>query len=158
MGAAHEEDRHGRQPEQSSRSVPSVFRQASDKSEFMTTKRVLDVGQCGPDHSSISHFLRQHFDVEIERTHLPADTFAAMQKTTFDLVLVNRKLDADYSDGIEIIRRIISDESLTVPVMLVSNYPESQTQAVEMGATYGFGKAELGRPDVLERVAAILGK
>ena len=40
-----------------------------------------------------------------------------------DLVLVNRKLDADYSDGMEILKAIKADSALApVPVMLVSNY------------------------------------
>ena len=123
----------------------------------MPTRRVLDVGQCNPDHSSISYFLQQHFDVEIERAHRQADACAALQRGEFDLVLVNRKLDSDYSDGTEIIRMIINDEALDVPVMLISNYADAQKQAVKLGAVYGFGKAELNRPEVLERVAAILG-
>jgi CheY-like chemotaxis protein len=127
--------------------------------ETMTmTKRILDVGQCNPDHSSISRLLNQHFDVEIVRAHLESDAVESLQAEPFDLVLVNRKLDRDYSDGLGIIRNIRSDENLKhTPVMLVSNYPESQDEAVAAGAVYGFGKAELGNPDVVERLAAILG-
>ena len=37
----------------------------------------------------------------------------------FDLVLVNRKLDVDYSDGIEVIRMLKTDpDAASVPVML----------------------------------------
>jgi CheY-like chemotaxis protein len=122
------------------------------------TKRVLDIGQCNPDYSSISRLLNQHFDVEIVRAHLESDAVESLQAGSFDLVLVNRKLDRDYSDGLSIIRNIRSDEKLKqTSVMLVSNYPESQDEAVAAGAVYGFGKAELGSREVVERLAAILG-
>ncbi|MEX2287075.1 MAG: hypothetical protein WD648_08305 [Planctomycetaceae bacterium] len=121
------------------------------------TKRVLDVGQCNPDHSSISQFLRKHFDVEIARAALPADALGQLRDGRFDLVLINRKLDADYSDGTEILRAIKADESLCgIPVMLVSNYADAQQAAVIAGAEYGFGKAELGSPHTLERLAKFL--
>lgn len=122
------------------------------------TRHVLDVGQCNPDHVSISRMLKEHFDVEIVRTHLPSDTLAALQDRDFDLVLINRKLDQDYSDGMNIVRSIKSDASLSqTPVMLVSNYPEAHETAMSAGAIYGFGKAELGSPDVIERLSAVLG-
>ena len=121
-------------------------------------KRVLDAGQCGPDHFAISRMLTEHFDVEIVRAHVESEVVQLLSDSTFDLVLVNRKLDADYSDGMQVIRRILCDELFgNTPVMLVSNYPEYQDQAVEAGALYGFGKAELGAEDVLERLAAVLG-
>ena len=34
-------------------------------------KRVLNIGQCGPDTASLTHFLTAHFDVEIVSTKLP---------------------------------------------------------------------------------------
>jgi DNA-binding NarL/FixJ family response regulator len=120
-------------------------------------KRVLDVGQCGPDHSSISRLLRTHFDVEIVPAALPADALDQLRDGKFDLVLINRKLDADYSDGTVILRAIKADESLSgVPVMLVSNYADAQQAAVTHGAEYGFGKAELDAPETLERLARFL--
>jgi two-component system chemotaxis response regulator CheY len=74
-------------------------------------------------------------------------------------VLINRKLDADSSDGLEILKQIrIGKTNAEVPVMLVSNYPEWQQKAVEMGASYGFGKAELNRPETRARLAEILEK
>lgn len=121
-------------------------------------KRVLNVGQCGPDHASISQMLNEHFDVEIVRTHLAADTLEALKDRSFDLVLVNRKLDQDYSDGMLIIQQILSDEEMSqTPVMLVSNYPEYQQQAVSIGAAYGFGKAELRDQATIDRIREILG-
>ena len=121
-------------------------------------KRVLDVGQCGPDHATISSYLNRHFDCEVARSHNAEDTLRQLAESKFDLVLINRKLDADYSDGIEIIRRIKSDPATAiVPVMLVTNYPEHQDAAVEAGALLGFGKLEFNDPATRERLATVLG-
>jgi hypothetical protein len=54
--------------------------------------------------------------------------------------------------------RAIKAEPTTaaVPVMLVSNYPEYQTQAATLGAVPGFGKADLNRPETLEKLKGYL--
>ena len=121
-------------------------------------KRVLDVGQCGPDHATIQAYLKRHFDCEVVQTHGADDTLEQLKNDRFDLVLVNRKLDADYSDGIEIIRQIkTGTATAVVPVMLVTNYPEHQEAAIAAGAMRGFGKLEFERPETRERLAAVLG-
>lgn len=121
------------------------------------SKRVLSVGQCGPDHYSISRFLERHFDVEIATADREQQAIQRLRSEPFDLVLVNRKLDIDYSDGMAIIRAMKADPSLAgVPVMLVSNYPESQEEAVAAGAEYGFGKSALNSPEAVERVGKFL--
>ena len=54
--------------------------------------------------------------------------------STYDLVLVNRKLDIDYSDGTEVIRTLKGDsKTADVPLMLVTNYPEHQEAAIAAG-------------------------
>jgi len=124
----------------------------------MTRRTVLDIGQCDPDHDSISRMLDEHFDVEIVRARLPADAIDHLRSQRFDLVFVNRKLDADYSDGIDVIRNIKADPDLKrIPVMLLTNLPEHQELAVAAGAEPGFGKAELGDPEVVERLSPWLG-
>ena len=120
-------------------------------------KRVLDVGQCGPDHATIRRYLTRHFNCEIVQAHSANDALAHLKSGQFDLVLVNRKLDADYSDGIEVIRQIKSDpEASDVPVMLVTNYPEHQDAAISAGAIRGFGKLEYDKPETRQRLAAAL--
>jgi two-component system chemotaxis response regulator CheY len=122
-------------------------------------KRVLDVGQCPPDHAAIRILLEANFDVEIVRAHLPSDTLAQLRSGKFDLVLINRKLDEDYSDGLEILKEIKADPRIAAtPVMLVTNYPEHQAAAVAAGAEYGFGKLELRSPETLERLRKVLGE
>ena len=122
------------------------------------SKRVLDVGQCGPDHAAIRRYLTRHFECEVVQADGLEDTLAHLKNGRFDLVLVNRKLDADYSDGVEVIRQIKSDlATADVPAMLVTNYPEHQDAAVAAGAVRGFGKLEFDKDQTREKIAAALG-
>lgn len=121
-------------------------------------RRVLDVGNCSMDHGSISGMLRDQFQAEVVQAHGPHDALAATRSGDFDLVLVNRKLDQDYSDGLEIIKLLKqSPDTAHLPVMLISNYPEAQDEAVAVGAEYGFGKKSLQSPETRERLARFLG-
>ncbi len=121
------------------------------------TKRVLDVGNCGPDFASIQGFLTSRFDCEVVQAHGPEDALAELRRSDFALVLVNRKLDRDYSDGIEIVKQIKADPELSrVPVMLVTNLPEHQEAALAIGAELGFGKLELGNVETLVRLTPFL--
>lgn len=122
------------------------------------TKRVLDVGNCAPDHAAIRRFIESHFDAQVAQTHGPDDTLSELRSGAFDLVLVNRRLDRDYSDGLDIIRQIKQDAVLAnTPCMLITNYPEHQEQAAQDGAESGFGKAELGRPETEDKLRNFLG-
>jgi CheY-like chemotaxis protein len=124
---------------------------------MISRKIVLDVGNCGPDHSAISAMLRRHFDVEILRADQLSDTLATLQRQEVDLILINRKLDIDYSDGIEILQAVKrSDAYRDIPVMLITNYAEHQQQAIAAGAILGFGKLELNAPETLKRLEAVL--
>ena len=121
-------------------------------------KRVLDVGQCRPDHGAIRYLLETQFGAEVTQAHDATETMAKLRSVPFDLVLINRKLDADYSDGFDILQQIKADPKLAaIPVMLVTNYPEYQEQAVAAGAEPGFGKSEYSKPETHERLKKILG-
>ena len=120
-------------------------------------KRVLSVGQCFADHSGITRALRGVFGAETIAVDSARQALEQLRRETFSLVLVNRVFDADGSSGLELIRTLKADEQLrTVPVMLVSNYDDAQTQAVQAGAMPGFGKAALGEPHMLARVEPFL--
>lgn len=123
----------------------------------MTQKTVLSIGQCRPDNAAITHYLASQFGVKILTADLSADAWRVLESQSVDLVLINRKLDADYSDGMEILQQIRANQATSnIPVMLVSNFPEWQEKAVALGATYGFGKAELNRPETRQRLSAVL--
>ena len=121
-------------------------------------KRVLDVGNCSMDHGSIRAVLERQYHAEVVQAHGPDDALELLRQGKFDLVLVNRKLDADYSDGLEIIKTIKADAKLaSVPCMLITNYADHQDAAIAAGAERGFGKKELAAPETHARLKAILG-
>jgi CheY-like chemotaxis protein len=125
----------------------------------MNTRTVLSVGQCRPDGAALAHYLTKHFHVNLLTADLPADAIQLLRDNPVDLVLINRQLDADGSDGMKILAQIRSGPSKQdVPIMLVSNYPEWQQKAVEAGAVYGFGRAELNSPETRTKLAAILAQ
>jgi two-component SAPR family response regulator len=120
-------------------------------------KKILSVGQCNPDHSSLKTFLTRNFTCEVVRIDSTEEALNELAKNKYDLVLVNRKLDIDYTDGtILIIKMKTIDSFKDIPIMLISNYEEYQIEAVKLGAEYGFGKAELGKEIAIERVTKIL--
>ena len=120
-------------------------------------KRVLDVGNCVPDHGAIRSLLERTFGAEVVQTHGPEDTLAELKKGDFDLVLVNRKLDQDYSDGMDIIKSLKADPALAkTPVMLITNYENHQAVAIAAGAEPGFGKLSLNEPATIERLGKFL--
>ena len=125
----------------------------------MSRHRILSVGQCGFDHGRISRHLHQTLAADVEGAHGTDDALAALQRESFDLVLVNRINDADGAPGIELIRRLKSDPALAdLPVMLVSNYPDAQAEAVALGALPGFGKSELTAAATTDRLRELLGQ
>lgn len=120
-------------------------------------KHVLSVGQCSFDHGSISRFLQGEFGVDVVPTDTADNATEQLRQRPFDLVLVNRQFDADGSEGIDFIERLKADPELAaVPVMLVTNFREYAEKAVSLGALPGFGKAELGSPELASRLRSHL--
>jgi two-component system chemotaxis response regulator CheY len=123
----------------------------------MGTRKVLSVGQCGIDHPAIRRLLQHKFDADVIPADSADEAFAELRSQPFHLVLVNRVFDTGGS-GLEFIADLKSDDALSgVPVMLVSDLPEAQRQAKELGAMPGFGKAALHGPETVERLAGVLG-
>ncbi|MCB1169138.1 MAG: response regulator [Leptospiraceae bacterium] len=122
------------------------------------SKKVLDVGQCNPDHMAIRS-LMESFGAEVHRVALPSQAMELLEKESFDLVLVNRKIDQDYTDGAELIKMMKArDATRSIPVMLVSNLPEAQKEAVALGAEKGFGKDYLRARNTIEMLQPYLGQ
>jgi len=123
-----------------------------------TRPRVLDVGNCDPDHASIQRLLGR-FEVDVDRVMFVEEAVVALAKSRYDLVLVNRLIFADGSDGLPLIQRMKADARFQkIPVMMVSNYPEAQDRAVSEGAVRGFGKADLNEPRTLELLKPYLAR
>lgn len=100
--------------------------------------------------------LTQHFDVSVDRVMFVDEALAALRLSLYDLVLVNRLIFADSSEGMALVRAVRGDPAQKTPVMLVSNFDDAQETAVAAGAARGFGKASLAMPDTLARLARFL--
>ena len=122
------------------------------------TKTVVDCGNCGPDFHSIRQFVTSNFDAVVLQAHGADDAIKLLRERDVALVTVNRKLDRDYSDGMDVVKQIKSDEDLgDVPVMLVTNYEEHQQSAMDAGCVRGFGKLALGSSETVELLQPYLG-
>jgi ActR/RegA family two-component response regulator len=68
-----------------------------------------------------------------------------------DLLLLNRVLDFGFAVelGTDLIREL-RESHPDLKIMLVTNYPEVQKEAIELGALPGFGKREIGSPKVAQ--------
>jgi CheY-like chemotaxis protein len=109
--------------------------------------RILLVGHCGPDSTYLRMFVKSAFG-EVSLTS--ADDQASLDRALaqgIDLILLNRELGMDFTPdtGIEMIRAL-KPRYPAVRMMLVSNFPQAQTQAVSAGAVPGFGKRAIGSP------------
>jgi CheY-like chemotaxis protein len=124
----------------------------------MDRPRVLSVGQCAFDHGAIARYLEQTFRAEVRGADSFDEALGALRSERFDLVLVNRVSARGGARGLDLIRRLRADPELaSVPMMLVSNYPDAQREAEALGALPGFGKAELRSPKGAGRLQAVLG-
>ena len=117
-------------------------------------KRVLSVGNCGYDHGNLTKALSQHFAVELQAAATAEEAVQAVGEQAFDLILVNRVFDTNGDSGIALIKKLKS--SVKAPIMLISNYPEAQAEAVEAGAVPGFGKKVVGKPGLVAAVETYL--
>ena len=121
--------------------------------------RLLDVGNCDPDHSMIRRMLTEYFDVTIDRVMFVDDAIQKMQATKYDLVLFNRLIFDDGSEGIELLHRAKADPAIAdQPVMMISNFPEAQAASKAAGGVPGFGKATATAPPTIALLGAYLPK
>src|SRR5687767_11950548 len=121
------------------------------------SKKVVLVGHCGPDSS----FLRMAVSsAQKGLAVVAADDDGSLRQAIeqgADLLLVNRVLDYgfDEASGAAVIRRLRAEHP-GLKMMLVSNYPEAQAEAVAAGALPGFGKREVGSPRILTLIRGAL--
>lgn len=125
----------------------------------MVQPRVIDVGNCAPDFASIKRMLVSQFQATVVQANGAADALKLAKSQPTDLVLINRKLDMDYSDGTEVLKQLKADpETRDIPVMLTTNYAEHQQAAMELGAVEGFGKLAIGDADTIAKIAPYLAQ
>ncbi len=121
--------------------------------------RVIDVGNCGFDHSSLEGLLQKHFQTPCVSVANGAELERELQRGDVALVIVNRVFDADGGDGLALIGQLKQQpETAALPVMLLSNYADAQEKAVALGALPGFGKSSLRSETTRELLASVLKK
>jgi CheY-like chemotaxis protein len=114
-------------------------------------KTVIDCGNCGPDFGAIRRLIEGRYDAVVVQAHELEGTLKILNEQPVDLVTVNRKLDQDYTDGLDVIRGIKSDPRWAkLPVMLITNYEEYHQESIAAGGVRGFGKLSLSTPATLE--------
>ena len=118
--------------------------------------KILDVGQCGFDGPRMARLWQEALGAEVDSADTSDEAVEMVQSAAYDLVLVNRVLDADESSGLAAIERLLALRR-EVPVMLVSDLAEAQDAAVALGAVRGFGKAHLGERSTLDLVSHLVG-
>lgn len=120
-------------------------------------KKVVLVGHCGPDSSYLRMAVaKAGRDVQVLSAD-DSDELKQVLDSGVDLLLLNRQLDYgfDEHEGVALIRALRAKYP-SVKMMLVSNYPEAQTAAVQAGALPGFGKREVSNPRVPQMIRAAL--
>jgi DNA-binding response OmpR family regulator len=113
--------------------------------------RILDVGQCGFDGPEIEALLREQLSADVDGADTAADAKRRLAAGRYDVVLVNRVLNADGSSGLDLVAELAGSAG-TPPVMLVSDLPDAQEAAVAAGAVPGFGKADLTDPATFDLI------
>ena len=112
------------------------------------------IGHCGADSYSLSSLV----DRAVPQANVVAVNDAASLAAHDHpgaVWLVNRVLDGAFrsSGGIDLIRH--HHRPVGPAMILISNYADAQQQAVEAGATPGFGKNEIGSPRVVELLRSL---
>jgi hypothetical protein len=121
-------------------------------------KKVALVGHCGPDSSYLRMSVRRaDADIDVLMVDDESDLKRAINDGV-QLLLLNRELSYGFNDsfGVDLIKRLRTVHP-ELKMMLVSNYPDAQADAIEAGALPGFGKRELGSPRVAQVVREALG-
>jgi two-component system, chemotaxis family, chemotaxis protein CheY len=121
------------------------------------TKNVLDVGNCSFDHRNIKQLIESHFDASVIRAYTQEDAIATLRRVDIALVLVNRVLHQDGSEGFDLIAQIKSDSLMKgVPTMLISDFEDYQQRAIKAGAEPGFGKKTLRSAETRQQLSKFL--
>ena len=115
------------------------------------SKKIALIGHCGPDSSYLKAIIHK---AAKDATILFADSDEELNtvlQQDVDLLLFNRELGYGFSDslGVNSIARLRAS-NYKAKMMLISNHPDAQEAAVNVGALPGFGKREIGTPRVLK--------
>jgi two-component system chemotaxis response regulator CheY len=134
-----------------------VIRKQFDSKDRAMSKQILCVGNCVPDTRAIATLIESNFDAQVVSVDDLPQTIQKLENASFDLVLVNRVIDQDGSQGIDVVRKIKASPALqNTAVMMITNFLEHQQIAQQAGALPGFGKRELAAPETISKLADVL--
>ncbi len=116
------------------------------------------VGHCGIDGPRIEAQITSILDSAKVCSCNDPDALDHVCGEGVDLLLFNRELGFgfDGEEGVEVMAELRASHP-GVKMMLISDYPEAQAAAQEIGALPGFGKADLGTPKVEKALKSALG-
>jgi DNA-binding NarL/FixJ family response regulator len=107
------------------------------------------VGHCGPDsymlRSAVKYALK---DADVRMLNSDSELKVAVEQGA-RVLLINRVLDGGFEDsgGVDLIRTAKQNWP-EVKCMLISNYADAQAAAEAAGAERGFGKSQIGTPQM----------
>ncbi len=119
-------------------------------------KTILDVGQCGYDGPRMTEMLQSKVGVKVDSADTIDEAAGKLSSNQYDLVLVNRELAFEGTEGLELIR-LMKKAGDATPVMLVSDRPDAQQQAVACGAIHGFGKSKMSDHHTIALIKKTIG-
>jgi DNA-binding NarL/FixJ family response regulator len=123
-------------------------------------KTVILAGHCGPDSSYLKMTIKKALgDVQIVAADDSQELTRALEKHEPDLILFNRELGHgfDPGTGVETVR-LLHRTHPNLKMLVVTNYPDVQSEAEAAGAQPGFGKNELGSHRVLQVLRDAVGR
>jgi DNA-binding NarL/FixJ family response regulator len=113
------------------------------------------VGHCNYDGPRLQQLISTKFpDARVTRINTDQDLRQACESPDA-LLLVNREPVGFDCDGLDIIRDVCKQPK-RARAMLVSDYDDAQQEAQTAGALPGFGKREIGKESLIERIRGAL--
>jgi DNA-binding NarL/FixJ family response regulator len=119
--------------------------------------RIVLVGHCGVDAPRLEREIKRVIsDAQIVRC-ANDESFATACEEGGDLFVFNREMPYGFESdqGLEMMREL-HDRQPDARMMLISDYDDAQSQARQLGAVDGFGKADLGTEKVEQRLREAL--
>ena len=113
-------------------------------------KNVLVIGHCNMDHPRIASLVEKNFDAKATRVEILDETIDYLEKSDYNLAIINRIGAFDQESGIELIKKIKDDGRFSTHLMLVTNYQDQMDLAVQNGGVPGFGKNGLSNKKTVE--------
>lgn len=87
--------------------------------------------------------------VAVDQAHQAVDAVSLIDQNEYAMVVVNRLLDCDGSQGMDVITELKAKQP-DLPIMLVTNYQEHQDAAIAAGCAPGYGKSDLFSPATVD--------